>query len=161
MYISFRSKVKVMHTSFQNQSYNEHLTNWICDRLIQQLSAGLEIKTWPKLQNLTNHNIKQATKETLSQCTRTQEKLDKAHIFTVASAEAVARHWSMGENWTHQIPPVWPKHTPMSDRSAAFHTCHINTPYRSVTARPVNRRGGRENFSLGPQHLGVPSSPKK
>jgi len=52
----------------------------------------------------------------------------------VLSAEAVARHWSTGENWTHQTPPVWPEHTPTRDRSATFHTCVTHTLHITVSA---------------------------
>lgn len=92
--------------------------------------------------------------------TFTQLKSDKAHRRMVESADPVARTymtrydttfaswwyfncitqtnsnwtycitWSTGENRTHQMPFVWPLHTPSRDRLVVLHTCthtHIVT----------------------------------
>ena len=45
----------------------------------------------------------------------THVKSDRAQILMVESADEVAKHWSTGENLTHQIPFLWPRKVPRSE----------------------------------------------
>lgn len=51
----------------------------------------------------------------------THVRSDKAHILIVESADDVARHWSTGENFTHQIPFLWPRKIPNDEPLAITH----------------------------------------
>ena len=65
-----------------------------------------------------------------SKClTLTQVKSFRAHILMVLSADAVARTWSTGENWTHQMPRLCPRSTPTRATVSDRHNCNKNASH--------------------------------
>jgi hypothetical protein len=93
-----------------DQLFNKHLESW------KKTPPYLDINCIPRVTNTICNTELVCPSSVLRHV-----KSERDQIRIIESPEPVARHWSIGENWTHHTPRLCPRNVPSKTRSERRH----------------------------------------